>query len=306
MTDQQLLADFYAAAYRPLRLRGRTANTDRLYQCLLRATAKVLGRPMLVADLTDLTVSAYLDLRRRGQPGVRPVSAHSVERERNQLCAMAKLARSMGLLERELTVTPEVIPRRIPEAWSEDQMQALFSACLETTGLVCASIPIQAGLWWAALVGTIYDSGERVGAVLASLRDDYHRPHLLIRAEARKGRKQDKLFQLSQSTCDLIDEIALQGEPRIFPWPRHYQDLWTRFGEIVARAGLGSGRASKFHRIRRTVASLYARAGQDATALLGHSSRRITEAHYLDPRITGGPPAPCEVLKPLVGRAAAG
>jgi integrase len=52
----------------------------------------------------------------------------------------------------------------------------------------------------------------------------------------------------------------------------------------------------KFHAMRRTAASHFAAAGGDASHFLGHSSPRITEKYYLDPRIADTGPQPCDVL----------
>lgn len=66
--------------------------------------------------------------------------------------------------------------------------------------------------------------------------------------------------------------------------------IWRKIGEVLERAGLPTDSKSKFHRIRRTVASYYEAAGGNATELLGHSSRKITEK-YLDRRIVARPQA---------------
>jgi integrase len=66
--------------------------------------------------------------------------------------------------------------------------------------------------------------------------------------------------------------------------------LWHKFGQVLARAGLPTDAKSKFHRIRRTVASYYEAAGGNATELLGHSSRKVTTA-YLDKRVVQAPQA---------------
>ena len=45
-------------------------------------------------------------------------------------------------------------------------------------------------------------------------------------------------------------------------------------------------RRDKFHKIRRTVASYFKKAGGDATELLGHSGPEVTKA-YIDKTIVG-------------------
>ena len=70
----------------------------------------------------------------------------------------------------------------------------------------------------------------------------------------------------------------------MFPWPYSYTYLWTEYGRLLRLAGLPSDAKSKFHRIRKTAASYAEAAGGNATAMLRHSKREVTEA-YLDPRI---------------------
>ena len=59
MLLQTLFDDFY----RPLRLRGRSANTTRLYGCTIRAFGKWLGYEPTIDDLSDLMISLYLEQR---------------------------------------------------------------------------------------------------------------------------------------------------------------------------------------------------------------------------------------------------
>ena len=215
--------------------------------------------------------------------------------------ALSRLAFDRGILTGpRVEVPPESLPERTPEAWTHEEMVRLFNAASAARGRIG---PLLVRAVMPALISFIYDTGERVTACLETLRDDYHRPHVLVRAEARKGKKKDKLFVLSPETCDLLDAIVVPGKAELIYIPQSQRArLWPIFGEIVKAAVLGGGRSSKFHKIRRTVASAYAAAGQDASTLLGHSSKRITERFYLDPRITGGPPAPCDVLPRLSSR----
>ncbi len=50
--------------------------------------------------------------------------------------------------------------------------------------------------------------------------------------------------------------------------------------------------------MRRTVASQYEVLGGDATKLLGHFDRSVTEGHYLDPRVVVRPQAIDRLGKP--------
>ena len=119
-------------------------------------------------------------------------------------------------------------------------------------------------------------------------------PHLLVRAEVRKGGKRDKAYRLSERTTALVRQVT--GERRIFEWPQARTYLWSRYADIVARAGLGKGRHLSFHALRRSAASHFQSLGGDAVALLDHSNPRITHRWYLDRRMTDTGPQPCDLL----------
>ena len=70
----------------------------------------------------------------------------------------------------------------------------------------------------------------------------------------------------------------------IFPWPNCLTYLWDSYKKILIRADLPHDYKSKFHRMRKSVASHFEAAGGNATALLDHSHRRTTEK-YIDPTI---------------------
>jgi hypothetical protein len=65
----------------------------------------------------------------------------------------------------------------------------------------------------------------------------------------------------------------------VFPWPWCQSYLWKAFGDFLKRAGLPHDGKSKFHRIRKTVASYAEAAGGNATAMLqvggAHWARRF-------------------------------
>ena len=57
------LRELFDEKYKPLRLRGRSQNTVRLYGCTIRSFSKYLRTEARLSDLTDLTVSGFLEKR---------------------------------------------------------------------------------------------------------------------------------------------------------------------------------------------------------------------------------------------------
>lgn len=281
MTLQNLFDDYY----RPLRLRGRSTNTNRLYGCTIRSFWKWLRHEPTINDLTELTISRFLEHRGNTR------SPYTAEKERTQLIALWRFAADRGFVSDRPCVPPAPLPDRIPEAWSVDQLRSLVRAAVATPGRV-GDVP--AGIWYAALVNVLWETAERIGAILACEPGDLSPPFLNVRAEYRKGGKRDRAYRLTPVTLDLAARSC--GARRVFEWPGSREYLWTKYRDVVKRAGLPTGRKCGFHQLRRSAASHYAALGGDAVKLLDHSSPRITHRWYLDRRLTDRDPPPCEVL----------
>ena len=282
-----VLTDFFRQVYRPLRLRGRSASTTRLYENTIKQFSKFLTRPATLDDLNDLEVSRYLEHRASTR------SPFTSEKERNQLCSLWRCASDRRLVGDRPCVPPSPLPVRVPQAWSIEELKRLLLYAKVAQGKI-GDTP--AAVFWPALILVLWQSAERVGAILAVCKDDYTRPRLLVRAEYRKGGKRDKLYSFSDETCDLLDALATSGSsPLLFAWPSAKNYLWNRFGKLIDKAGLGGGKRCKFHQLRRSAATHFCARGGDPTALLDHSSPRITKA-YLDPRYIDTGPRPCDVL----------
>jgi integrase len=284
-----ILQKFFDDFYRPLRLRGRSVNTTRLYGCTIRTFAKWLGYIPTLDDLTDLTISRYLEHR----ASIR--SPYTAEKERTQLLSLWRFAADRGVLKDRPCVPPAPLPERMPTAWSVEQLQALMRSAAATRGTVG---DVRAGIWYTALLGVLWETAERIGAVMSCLPEDFVAPHLTVRAEYRKGGKRDRVYQLSEATCNAVR--AACGAKKLLEWPQNPTYLWKKYSDVVSRAGLGHGRKCGFHQLRRSAASHYASLGGDATKLLDHSSPRITQRWYLDRRMTDREPPPCDVL-PSIG-----
>lgn len=280
-----LLSELFEGHYRPLRLRGRSQNTSRLYGCTLRTFSRWLGYPATIDDLSDLMLSRFLEARAATR------SPYTAEKERTQLCALWRFAADRGIVSTRPEVPPAPLPERVPTAWSVEELHRLLAAAAATRGSI-GSKP--AGVWFCALVSVLWETAERIGAVMACSPDDLTPPHLVVRAEYRKGKRRDRVYRLTPETCRLA-HIA-RGRNSLFEWPYCPTSLWSKYKDIVARAGLGRGRHLSFHQLRRSAASHYAARGGDATSLLDHENPRTTRRWYLDRRLTETGPAPCDVL----------
>lgn len=279
------IRDFFENKYRPRRLRGRSRNTLRLYRHSITAFSRWLGHEAELSDLNDDAVCQYLQALREQE-----LSPYTVAKERSQLLAIWNCAARLKIVDRFPDVMPEKKPERIPLAWTIDEMTVLLGTCRQLSGMI-GNVP--AKLWWAALHLTIWDTAERIGALIACRREDLQPDGwLLVRAEYRKGNRSDKVYKLHDETMAAL--LGMRGHQALFPWPYSTTYLWTRYKAVLERAGLPTDRRSKFHRMRKSTASHYAAAGGNAQILLDHQDSRTTR-RYLDPRIVSTA-SPAEML----------
>jgi integrase len=282
-----LLETFLDTVYVPLKLRGRSPESVRLLRHAIRQFSRHLGRPAALDDFDDLVVSQFLAAR------AARLSPNSVARERSGLLALWNLAQARGLIRLRPLVAPELIPEQTPRAFTADELARLWTSCGQVRGYVG---PVRAGIWFEALLGVLFYSGERITAVLRVQKANWTRPWLAVPAEARKGSRKPATYQLPEHVADLVDQVSAHDQPVLFFWPASDTALRERWRVITRRAGLGDGPEVQFHALRRSFASHLSAAGGDAREALQHSSEKVTK-RYLDPRITqAGQPAPWQLL----------
>lgn len=271
------LGDVFRQHYLPLRLRGRSPATIDRYTVELRRFERFLARPPVVADLNDITVSRLLDWMTK--TGAAPATVNTC---RAKLVAFASFLHLRKMLDQPLDVPTLTEPVRIPTAWTVDEIRRLVAACDEWTRYLPNGIV--EGLWWRSILLTLYDSGERIGAVLAARWSELSAPHLTLPAESRKNGTSDMVHKLRPSTLDAIELIREPSRDLIWEWPKSTTMLYKRFDALVSQAGLPVSARSKFHKLRRSTATHVEAAGGDATLAMGHTSRAVTVKHYIDPR----------------------
>jgi len=282
------LTTFLETVYVPLRLRGRSPESVRLLRHAITQFSRFLGRPALLDDLDDLVVSQWLTKMAEKK------SPNSVARERSGILALWNLAQGRGLVRLRPTVAPELVPQGVPRAFTADELASLAASAGQASGWVG---PVPAATFFRALVAVGLETGERIHAILSTPRSCWQRPVLIVPASVRKGRRQERVYELSPEACDLVDAVSRHEGPTVFWWIASDTALRKRWKVITRRAGLGDGRDVQFHALRRSTASHLAAAGLDATAFLGHSSDRITRRSYYDPRVVESKrPKPWESL----------
>ena len=285
-TPEMRLADYYEAIYSRMKLAVRAMGTKRLYRNTLRLFDKWLGRPATLADLNDSTVTAHIGwIVETGR------SPRTGNKSRDQLLAIWRYAAR----KRHVELFPDVEPlqeyKRLPVAWTIGQLAKLIDVARRsgpggTKRLRQPSLcGVPANIWWTTLLLVLYDCGLRIGATLQLRCEDYDSANrrLFVRAEIQKQRA-DQVLPVSEETAGAIEIcIAATRREQLFPWPHDMSLLYKHFARLLKAAGLPTGRTCKFHRIRKTsatMAELVIGPG-GASVHLGHSSPRVTEK-YLD------------------------
>jgi integrase len=265
--------------YRNKRLRAGSVRTLTLYEYSIRSFGISLGHDATTDDLTDDNLEMHMwRVVNEGK------SKATANKDYYQLVAMWRFAHRNRLVDAWPHVRKIPEPERVPIGWLPEELNKIFVSIAREEGHI-ANAP--ASLWWRALINVLLDSGERIGAVLSLKRVHLHPNHILVPAEARKGKTRDKLFRLSKTTIDDVRSLlSHHREENIFPWDRSSTYIYKIYTTILERAGLPSSYMHKFHAIRRTVASAVAHEGGDPSAALDHSSPKVTRK-YLDPRIVG-------------------
>lgn len=273
------LDEFFEQFYLPRRLIGASSSCLKKYRRHIRWLTELLGRRAQVSDLTDENIAAMMGnrLALKRSPG-------TVNAMRDQYHAIGRYAALKGFIDSAPDVAELREYKRTPTAWMSDELDRLFTAAMQEPGLVGS---IRAGKWWYALLSVMWDCGARIGALMEvkPSQISLSRKTITVNAESQK-QDADQEFELHDDTIAALKAIDFEKRDLIFPWPKSIELIWRDYRRILRRAGLPTTKRDLFHKMRRSVASWYERGGGDATKLLGHSSRKVTEA-YLDPKVIG-------------------
>lgn len=283
-----LLIDFFETHYKKRRLFGKSKETVRLYRISINSFGKTLGRRPTLADLTNDNVMEHM--QRVIDNGRSPATAN---KDRSQLLTLWRFACQLKMVADWPDVPELKEPERTPEAWLDHEARKIFEVISKEKGHF-DSVP--RSLWWRTLLLIFIDTGERVGAVSETEWQWMKGEYINFPAEARKGKRRDRMYKLSPGTLESIDELRIVSRDRVkmFPFPYSEGYLWTLYKKLIEKAGLPHGRRDAFHKWRRVHASVVYAAGMDPQEALDHNQRRTT-LRYLDPRFLREK-APCDAL----------
>ena len=272
------------AVYHKLKLATKSKSAMRLHRGSIRHYERFLGRPAMIADLTDENVVAFQGFRLDEK-----VSPATVNSDTCRLLALWRYAARKRMIDGEPDVEQLPEYKRVNSSYEVAEVgQLLATIAKHADDIVPKAVtkPVLSAIWWTALVRVLYFTGIRIGAAMDIRIDDYEprRRRLLVRAENQK-QKADQMFIISEITHQaLMACIGERSNGLLFVWTRNKSLLWTYYHRLLKAAKLPVGRRDKFHRLRRTSATqaeitFGAGSGQRH---LGHSSPEMTQQHYLD------------------------
>ena len=286
MTLRELLKDRVAP------LKNLCDRSVVMYEATLDRFRDYLGHEPTVDDLDDLTAAKFLRWRQTTQHSrYKMISPASLAKDSAHLrslwtwLAKKRWKKSNGeLLEFPDYARPRV-PKPRPVAYTAEELSALVRAARHRKGAVAGT---PAAWYWLTKLMAMFQTGERIGAVLAiRWREvDLERCTLTFLAATRKGRQETICRAI---TPELARMMATQkGPPDALVWPwledRKILSCYASLKILCRSAGVPY---HPFHSIRKSTASYLKKAGISAKKQLGHSSEDMAETHYYDDRITG-------------------
>jgi integrase len=236
---------------------------------LLKRTAVLygayLGREAMASDLTDLSVSAWLEhLESICAPWTR--AGH-----RTRILGLWRFAAKRLLCQPPGEVRRAPAPEPMPSAWSVDEVGRLVSAC--------QWLNARAAAYFKALILAAYESGLRRSDLWGLSREQIASTGVI--AVRMHKTSVPHVVSVRPETAAMILELA-GPKPLACPYSS------GRYGEYWARlCSMADVRHGGCQQLRRTGATLIAAEhGEDAArAFLGHKSRDMLD-HYIDRSVT--------------------
>lgn len=237
-----------------------------------------VGRPLDLADLTEDLLNLWL----RDNP--RKWAPSTLRRRRADILTVWEYAVESGHTEtepRRRRVRRVRVPRRIPIAWSTEELARMIAAARTLRKYLPNGVRL--GLLAEITIRVGYDTGLRCDDLLRLPRNCVNSSPTRISQEKKRG--DQVLCRVRQSTMDLIATLPRE-ECRVIAWPYRreyfYEGCWYK---MLAAAGLPIGKSEGLQKLRRTSISHAERKETGLGAIqAGHQpGSRVTAASYIDP-----------------------
>lgn len=264
----------------------KSNETVRLLKGAVRSYSRYLDKPAETSDFTQSKITDFI--RHRRQSGK---AESTIERESTKLVTLWRWGAEegeYGLKAPRFRIDKAQVDT--PVCFLRHEVRRLFREAgryEKTIGGVPGSV------FLVALLSTIWDTAERIGAVRAIERCEFdvqkrswwpRRGWVTLSKRKRSGKVLVRPLRRS-TTRHIRALLAATDAKRPFALVDRTA-LYEHLNRVLERAGLPASRKHKFHCLRRSHASYLKQAGGDAPASLGHSDPTIAETRYYDPRVT--------------------
>lgn len=214
-------------------------------------------------------------------------SCHSLKHYLAVLKAVLNEGFQKGVIHR-LPRFPKIrVEKRIPDAWTVEQVQRLLDVVTELDGYVG---PIPANLWWKSILLAAYYTGLRISTLLNIFWFHIDLDQRYLPALSEKTRK-EQLFVIPDDLAMLMHQIRCPPRQKVWEHPYHPKWPFRSLRRIVDRTGIPAPKnlhGQLFQKMRRTCITWTAVNDLNMAArVAGHASPETTIRHYVDPRMLG-------------------
>ncbi len=240
--------------------------------CAVSSLERCLDRPAWLTDLCPDTVNRWIADTIKGG-----LTARTVKGYRLSLVTLWRYAAELDLARAPCRVRKVKVPRKLPTAWSREELQRLLATCTALEGRIPRG-PTRRADFYLAFVLVAYETGLRLGDLLAIRHADIASDGTLV-VVAHKTQEVISC-KLSREARSAIRRMR-PNSPELFRMSK--RGIQEGFKALLKRAKL----TGSIKQLRRTGATWVeaTRPGRgEASAYLGHRTPWLAETYYIDPR----------------------
>lgn len=266
--------------------RIKSHSTVKHYNSCYRQLCKFSGRTVEFTDLNDDFAHGWSKwLLGNG------LAEPTVNQKLSYLRAFWNWAAKRRYIDRFPTFQNIDEPEPDTQTWTDDEVQRMFTACDNLSGRYMWKV--NRSDWWRAYLAFHLETGERTSAVFSTQWSWFSGEKLVYPPDVRKGKKKRSFHIIRPEVMQLLEPLRAFGTPQIFNFPSWRMgetppSYYSHFRTLLKSAGLPHDRKKLGQCLRRrTINWLILADGIDtARRAATHSSARVTEKYYEDPRLT--------------------
>ncbi len=271
----------YLAVYASEHEYGLRENTIAFHRAAIGSWSRFEARDVTLDDLKPIVLNRFLDWTRDNR------KPDTFRTTRGALLTLWRHAFDSGR-----TASPPIGIRKMrmrrtsPTAWTPVEVEAILRVMNQPDAWTREVLPsgIRRGIWWDSLIRTAYDTGMRLGDLLAMSPSQISIQGELGIVRYVASKTGDEFFRiLRPRTLYAVRTTILQnriGQAIVWPLWASRDAFYRQFRSIVRLSGV---RAGTFRWIRRTAVTWAdiqtPGLGQQ---LAGHKSERVTATSYRD------------------------